>query len=117
MLEFFESYLNVHLPFKQYKQVFVESPYSKIEVGAGIAIFSTHLLHSHDIIDQVYETRRLLAIAISSQWFGVNVSFKSYADSWIIFGITGYLCYLFYQKLFGNNEYKSRLLSVCPIGF
>lgn len=112
VFEFFENYLNVRLPFRHYKQVYIENPYSKIESGAGITLLSTHLLHSHDIIDQVYSTRRILALALALQWFGVNMTFKSYPDIWIIFGIAGYLSYLFCKKIFGTNYFKSMIMKV-----
>lgn len=71
---------------------------------------STHLLHQETIIDQTFKTRRLLSLCLAQQWFGTFLGPKSWKDIWITFGLSGFLTLMFYQKMFGNNEYKFRII-------
>lgn len=34
------------------------------------------------------------------------------SDVWLLMGILGYLCGFFIKKIFGNNEYRFRILNV-----
>lgn len=77
---------------------------------ASLSICSTHLLHDETIIDQTLVTRRLLALALAQQWFQCYVGVKSWPDMWISAGISGYLAGLFFRRMFGNNEYRYRLM-------
>lgn len=119
---FYTQFLKMDFPYKSYKQVFVEEPYSKICVGASLSIIryavyshpdltsSTHLLHTDKEIDQTFCTRRLLSLCLAQQWFGAFIGPASWKDTWIIFGLSGFLTLMFYQKMFGNNEYKFRII-------
>jgi transcription initiation factor TFIID subunit 2 len=108
--QYYTQYLSLPLPYKTYKQVFVEDAYSKMCAGASISILSTHLLHGSGVIDQTFKTRRLLSLALAQQWFGVYVGFKTWSDIWITFGFAGFLAFCLSQKMFGNNECRFRLL-------
>jgi transcription initiation factor TFIID subunit 2 len=66
-------------------------------------------LHSNAIIDQTFETRKYLALAISRQFFGCLINQQTYSDWWLINGISNYLASLYYKKAFGNNEYKHQI--------
>lgn len=111
-LAFFERYLGMPFPYSSYKQVFVENTYNPIAAGATIALFSTHLLIDETIIDQTYETMTFLCRALVAQWFGHYVVQKTWADTWMIVGITNYLVSLFLKKFLGKNEYQYRLRKV-----
>ena len=68
--------------------------------------FSTNLLHSSAIIDQVYLTRKLSAEAVASQFYGCFIVPEKWSDNWLKKGIAKYLMGLFVKKTFGNNEYR-----------
>ncbi len=71
--------------------------------------FSEDLLHPTSVIDQAFETRWSLTFALAQQWFGISISVEEWADTWLNFGISGFLTLLSYEKMFGNNEYKFKL--------
>ncbi|KAJ3023761.1 hypothetical protein HKX48_001289 [Thoreauomyces humboldtii] len=108
-LAFFEQYLGSRYPHSSYKQVFVEDVYNPASAGASIAIFGTHLLLDATIVEQTYETMRLLCRALVAQWFGHHLFPKAWADAWLMVGLTNYLVGLFLQRFLGKSEYKFRL--------
>ena len=69
-------------------------------------MFSTTLLHSSAIIDQVYYTRKVTAHALACQFFGCFITTEKWCDLWLRKGISRYLAGLFVKKIFGNNEYR-----------
>ena len=101
-----------------------------------MSIFSTDLLHSSAVIDQVYETRIVCAKAIgeeipkflcihlqaifrqklnfvsASQYFGCYITTERWSDLWLRKGIPAYLAGLFVKKFFGNNEYRYSLRAI-----
>ena len=68
-------------------------------------------MHSNSIIEQTFETRKLLTLAISKQFFGCFINFQTYSDWWLVNGISNYLANLYFKKSFGNNEYKYQIYS------
>jgi transcription initiation factor TFIID subunit 2 len=71
--------------------------------------FSTSFLHSAAIIDQTYETRRVMSKAIAYQYFGCFISMDKWADAWLTYGIANYLHGLYIRKTFGNNVYRQQV--------
>ncbi|KAG1450870.1 hypothetical protein G6F46_007102 [Rhizopus delemar] len=96
-------------PFSDYKLVFVEDAWSNIASSASLAICSSRLLHSADIIDQIYQTRRELSQELARQWFGIYIVQKSWPDTWLVRGLANYMGSLFIKRHLGNNEYRLRL--------
>ncbi|XP_041483978.1 transcription initiation factor TFIID subunit 2-like [Lytechinus variegatus] len=111
VIEFYEETVGTSFPYTCYKQVFVDEAYDDSQAYASMAIFSTNLLHSARIIDQTFETRRLLAEALASQFFGCYICPETWADAWLTKGITRYLTGLCLRKMFGTNEYRSQIYS------
>lgn len=74
--------------------------------------FSTNLLHSTAIIDQVYITKKAMAQAVAEQFFGCFISMQNWSDTWLPKGISTYLTGLYAKKCFGNNEYREWIQSV-----
>lgn len=74
--------------------------------------YSTNLLHSPAIIDQTYDTRKAMALAIAEQFFGCFITMERWSDIWLPEGISGYLAGLYAKKCFGNNEYRDWIHSV-----
>ena len=104
LLEEFGSY-----PFSSYKLVFVdECPFSMFNTAA-LGIFNTDLLHPQSVIDQAYETRQALAYSLAAQWIGINIIQKTWADTWLIQGLSLHINALILKRLMGNNEYRFRL--------
>lgn len=104
--EFYEETLSTRYPFTCYKQVFVDEIGTNVRAYSTMSILSTHLLHSIAIIDQTYETRKCLSIAIAEQFFGCFITMHHWSDTWLAKGIAEYLCGLYSKKCFGNNEYR-----------
>ena len=98
------DYMNMSLPFGDYKIVFVDELLSDYQSYASLTTASINLLHSARIIDQTLHTRRALGMAIASQYFGVFIVPESYNDTWLVVGIKNILFLLFMNKIFGNNE-------------
>ncbi|KAG0100029.1 hypothetical protein BGZ93_004620 [Podila epicladia] len=107
-MEFFMHEIGSY-PFTTFKMVFVEDAWSTAFSSATMAICSTSLLHPEDVVDQIYETRKLLTQALAQQWFGMHIVPKSWPDMWIIVGLTNFVSSLFLKKMFGNNEYRFRM--------
>ena len=99
-------------PFADYKLVFVEDAWCETSTSASLAICSTHLLYSPDIIDQTYHTRWALGVALARQYFGVHISPKAWPDIWLIHGLANFMASLFIKQHLGNNEYRLRLKRV-----
>lgn len=103
-LEEFGSY-----PFNSFKLVFVDDcPFSVFNTAA-LGIVSAELLFPTSIIDQAYETRQALTYSLTSQWVGINIIQKTWADTWVIQGLSVYVNSLCLRRLMGNNEYRFRL--------
>jgi hypothetical protein len=111
LLATIEKYLDQPLPYTGLQLVFVEHSYSKVEIGAGIIIMSTLLLHGPRVIDQTAKTRRLLAIGIAAQWFGTFVCFRDWVDHWLYFGLVGYVAEVAYKQLHGQNATRHRFIT------
>ncbi len=109
-LNFFEEHLGVPYPYESLKLVFVENAFRPVESAASLLLCSTHLLHGADVIEHVQHARRVISVALAAQWFGNFLRMRSWADTWLLVGIAEYLASLFMRKMFGNNEYKFRLL-------
>lgn len=73
---------------------------------------SSRLLHSGDIIDQTYQTRRVLSLALARQWFGIHIVQKSWADAWLIYGLANLMGALFIKRHLGNSEFRLRMKRV-----
>ncbi|KAG1474498.1 hypothetical protein G6F56_000326 [Rhizopus delemar] len=96
-------------PFSDYKLVFVEDAWANVSSSASLAICSSKLLYSADIIDQIYQTRRELSQELARQWFGIYIVQKSWPDTWLVRGLANYMGSLFIKRHLGNNEYRLRL--------
>ncbi|RUS23026.1 hypothetical protein BC937DRAFT_93382, partial [Endogone sp. FLAS-F59071] len=96
-------------PFTDYKVVFVEDAWCPAMSSASLAICSTHLLYPPDVIDQAYETRRTLSLALATQWLGIHIVPKVWPDIWLIVGMANFVTSMFLKKHLGNNEYRLRL--------
>ncbi|KAJ3342193.1 hypothetical protein HDU93_002983 [Gonapodya sp. JEL0774] len=109
-LDFYvDAYITSKFPFPAYRIVFLEDTYNPVATGAGISVLSSHLLVDDHVIDQVYETRKLMARALAQQWFGNYIVPNSWLDIWIQIGLANYISGLFLKKMFGTNEYRFRI--------
>jgi len=109
VFEYFETILGTQFPFNNYKQVFVDELYPDICSYSSLTLFNTNILHPTSVIDQQYETRKMLAEALATQFFGCYVSTEKWSDRWIRKGIPKYLMSLWVKKTFGNNEYRDMI--------
>ncbi|XP_064872057.1 transcription initiation factor TFIID subunit 2 [Oncorhynchus nerka] len=106
IFEFYEEILTCRYPYSCFKTVFVDEAYVQVSSYASMSIFSTNLLHSAMIIDQTPLTRQCLAQALAQQFFGCFISRMSWADEWVLKGISGYIYGLYLKKTFGVNQYR-----------
>ncbi|GAA28713.2 transcription initiation factor TFIID subunit 2 [Clonorchis sinensis] len=106
IIEHFEALLASQYPFSTINTVFVDRAYGDFQAFASLLIFPVDLLHSSRIIDQAIETRKILSLAISSQFFGCFITGHTWCDAWLPMGIAGYLSGLYQKRVFGNNEYR-----------
>lgn len=77
-MEIMQKYVGVSFPFNSFKFVFVQESYNPLISGAGIAVLGSYLLVPPNVIDQTYETQRILISSIATQWFGHYVSPKNW---------------------------------------
>ncbi|CAH8561895.1 unnamed protein product [Dicrocoelium dendriticum] len=110
MIEYYEAILASQYPFATIKTVFVDRAFSDFQAYASLLIFPVDLLHSPQIIDQAIETRKIISLAIASQFFGCFIAMHTWSDAWLPTGIAGYLSGLYQKRVFGNNEYR-RIIS------
>jgi len=106
VFEYFETILATQFPFTCYKQVFVDELFQDACHYSTLTIYNTAVLHPSAVIDQTYETRKLMAVAVAAQFFGCFISTEKWSDRWIKTGIPMYLMGLWVKKTFGNNEYR-----------
>jgi len=96
-------------PFGSHKLVFVDEMPTQRFDSATLSLVTVDLLHGHDAIDQIYETRLCLSHSLACQWVGIHIQQKTWSDLWLVNGLGLYITGLFIRKLFGNNEYRFRL--------
>ena len=96
-------------PYSTFKLCFVDDAPQEVQSSASIAICSNNILYPADIIDFIYPTTKLLTVALTSQWIGVNIVPKKWSDIWLTIGLSHYMADIFLKKLMGNNEYRFRL--------
>ena len=96
-------------PFSTFKMVFVDEPSPQCAVSAGMTVCSSDLLYPREVIDQAFITRPILSHALASQWMGINIIPRTYADLWLVNGLASYINSFFLRTLMGNSEYRYKL--------
>jgi transcription initiation factor TFIID subunit 2 len=96
-------------PFSTFKMVFVDEPSPQCAISAGMTVLSSDLLYPPEVIDQAFITRPILSHALATQWLGINIIPRSYADLWLVNGLASYINALFLKTLMGNSEYRYKL--------
>ncbi|EST05572.1 Bromodomain protein [Kalmanozyma brasiliensis GHG001] len=107
-LDFFSQQYGSY-PFGAFRMVFVDEPPQDCTTQSMMAICSNDLLHPTSVIDQAIENRQVLSHAIAFQWVGINIIQATWADTWLVNGLSLYMNGLFLRRLMGNNEYRFRL--------
>ncbi|SNX84333.1 related to TAF2 - component of TFIID complex [Melanopsichium pennsylvanicum] len=107
-LDFFSQEYGSY-PFGAFRMVFVDEPPQDCTTQSMMAICTNDLLHPTSVIDQAIENRQILSHAIAFQWVGINIVQATWADTWLIHGLSLYINGLFLRRLMGNNEYRFRL--------
>lgn len=108
---FLNWYLSTLFPWPSHYLVFVRGLPCDAYHGANVTLLGTHLLGepAPALIDQVWETRGLLAQALVRQYFGVRLQAGSGEDAWLMAGLQGYAEGLLLRVFHGNNDYKYQL--------
>jgi transcription initiation factor TFIID subunit 2 len=96
-------------PYSTFKLCFVDDAPQPVVPSASIAICSNNILYPSSIIDFLYSTTKLLTVALTSQWIGVNIVPKSWPDLWLTIGLSHYMADIFLKKLMGTNESRFRI--------
>ena len=96
-------------PYSTFKLCFVDDAPQQVQASASITICSNNILYPAEIIDFIYPTTKLLTVALTSQWIGVNIVPKKWSDIWLTIGLSHYMADIFLKKLMGNNEYRFRM--------
>lgn len=96
-------------PYTTYKTVFMDGLQQPVVTCAALTLLSTDFLHPANIIEQVYETRRCLGLAIAHQWFGTYIVEETWSDHWLVAGLAGFTASLFVKHNLGVNEHRYRL--------
>src|SRR5579862_5243617 len=96
-------------PYSTFKLCFVDDAPQQVQASASITICSNNILYPTDIIDSMFSTTKLLTVALTSQWIGVNIVPKAWSDIWLTIGLSHYMSGIFLKKLMGNNEYRFQI--------
>lgn len=96
-------------PYSTFELCFVDDAPQQVQASASIAICSNDILYPPEIIDFLYSTTKLLTVALTSQWIGVNIVPKKWSDIWLTIGLSHYMADIFLKKLMGTNEYRFRI--------
>lgn len=96
-------------PFTSYALVFVSDIDADVCGFAGLSVLSKRLVYAPNVIEPIYTSTYALSVALSEQWSGINVTPKTFNDSWVTIGIAHYMAQQFIKKLMGSNEYKYRI--------
>lgn len=107
--DFFEVVLATKFPFSSYKQVFVDEAFSDVASYSTLTIMSTTIMSPSAIIDQTYETRKLVTEAVAQQFYGCFINAERWSDRWLRVGLASYLTGLFIRRTFGSNEYRYQI--------
>ncbi|PKI83009.1 hypothetical protein MVES_002777 [Malassezia vespertilionis] len=100
-------------PFNSFKMVFVDNTLVDCNTASTLAVCSSDLLHPASVIDQAFENRHILSNAVAFQWVGINIIQKTWADTWLIHGLSQHLASMFLRRLLGNNDYRFRMKKDC----
>ncbi|WFD29826.1 hypothetical protein MSPP1_000839 [Malassezia sp. CBS 17886] len=100
-------------PFGSFKMVFVDDAVADCHSASTLAVCSSDLLHPVSVIDQAFENRHILSHAVAFQWVGINIVPKTWADTWLVHGLSQHLAAQFLRRLLGSNEYRFRLKKDC----
>ncbi|KAI6217037.1 hypothetical protein M3Y99_01786100 [Aphelenchoides fujianensis] len=115
ILSCLEEGLSCRFPFPSYKQVFIDNVPEEVISYAGLSIFSVNLLYHKKILDAVQTTRQLMALGVSSQFFGCFVNASDFKNLWLVKSLARCMTALYIEKSFGTSEYvfqTNRLLEV-----
>ncbi len=52
-------------------------------------------------------------MTLAQQWFGNFIGVRLWQDTWLCYGLAGYLSDLFFRHMFGQNEYRYRMEEEC----
>jgi len=96
-------------PYSTFKLCFVDDAPQLVQASASITICSNNVLYPVEIIDFLYPTTRLLTVALTSQWIGINIVPRKYSDMWLVIGLSHYMADIFLKRLMGNNDYRFRI--------
>lgn len=77
--------------------------------SASLALCSNQLLFPESIIDPIWDVTKKITCALTTQWAGIQVVPKDWADIWVIIGIGHWMAGCFLQNLCGKNEFRFRL--------
>ncbi len=64
------------------------------------------MLHPKAIIEQALVTRKVIAHAVSQQFFGCFLNHENVFEWWLTNGMAVFFSALYFRKLLGNDEYK-----------
>ncbi len=105
--EFYEDFLGRNYPHNSsFKIVFVYDCPEECFHYSNLAIVNVCLLHSNQIIDQTFITRKVLVNALARQYFGCFVTMFNWHSWWLLAGLAAHLANSYLKKILGNNEYK-----------
>ncbi|KAJ2359009.1 hypothetical protein GGF43_000423 [Coemansia sp. RSA 2618] len=106
-LEFYAREFGAY-PFATYKVVFVEGLMGVVTCAA-LTLVGADVLHGTREIEEAYEARRVLGLAVARQWFGAFVGAAGWGDQWLVAGLAGFMAAQFVRHHLGANEQRYRL--------
>ncbi|CAD5219940.1 unnamed protein product [Bursaphelenchus okinawaensis] len=103
---FIEETLSCRFPYSSYKMIFVDQPPEEHQSYAGLTIFNINLLYHKKILDTVQSVRQVVALAVSTQFFGCYVNTRCLDDLWVVKSLAMHITALYVEKTFGTSEYN-----------
>ncbi|RKP14468.1 hypothetical protein BJ684DRAFT_19130 [Piptocephalis cylindrospora] len=96
-------------PYPAYRIVFIKESIDVAIHGAGVTLLSENLLYPSSVMEQGFETQRILDLALATQWFGQYILPRNWSDMWLILGIAGHVSMQSMRQWWGGNETLFRL--------
>jgi len=95
--------------FSNFKLCFVDDLATDTVESASLALCSNNLLFPEQVVDPLWDVTKKLTYALTTQYAGVQIVPKDWADIWVIIGMSYWMTSCFMRTLMGNNEYRFRL--------
>ena len=95
-------------PYSLFRLLFLDGLAKPVTPLASLALCSSLILYTPDIIDSIFPSTKYLCVALASQWAGQHIIPKESSDTWLTLGLARYIGDQAMRRLIGVNDYFFR---------